>query len=225
MWGIPLQSRINYGYNFNDNITSLEEARLNFAKELGVDVEVIKNNKDFKFHSYIHKKIFNKRIFKNGNIAALIEPIFANALFMYDDISRNIHHYITHSIDCSDEEGILYQNNVKNTYDQIVDFIHFVYHGGSTYDTNFWKFIKTTHPKEKIQTKNKNFVRTKDIIRYSNSRNFFSSPGYPWLTDIRGLKLIDKKFGYNYFEPVERRVLTPEQYKQYFIDKRKDDIS
>ena len=55
MFGIPLQTRQNYGYMFNDNITTIEEAKEDLSKIFKTEL----NLKEFKFKPY-HASVFLK---------------------------------------------------------------------------------------------------------------------------------------------------------------------
>ena len=144
MFGIPLTHRQGWGYLFNDNITSEEEA----IKEIN---EIFKSNKtkkdlrDFNFKPYRSKKFLNNRIIKNGNRAIFYEPMEALSGVFYDNINTWFNKYIIEEMD-EDTVNILLDERAQ----QYENFIAWVYSQGSIHNTKFWKYankITTAHLK------------------------------------------------------------------------------
>jgi hypothetical protein len=194
MFAVPLQSRKSYGYMFNDNITSVEDAKENFSKEINVPVDQLQSI-EYKFQSYRAKNIIGNRVFKNGNAAVFFEPMFANSLWLYDIISGNIFGVIQGAISKEGAAGaIAYACSAVST------IIAYSYHGGSNYDTEFWKQIikPTTYA---LQASNP-FYDIVHRMRFMDSRNYIEPLAFVF--GATNLKLIDddEHFGYGYFDAI-----------------------
>jgi len=195
MFEIPLTSRQSYGYMFNDRITSIEEAKMNFSKEINVPVDNLDDIK-FKFKSYYTNKLLDKRVLKNGNSAVFFEPMFANSLWFYDQINRSFLSYLNSRL--SDlEVNEIFENNVL----KVRDMICFNYHGGSLYDTPFWKDAVITT--SNILNGSPYFKDAKEKLIQNVERNVWIHDTEPaWVFEPYNLTSIDRNFGYNYFSGV-----------------------
>jgi hypothetical protein len=122
MFQVPLTTRISHGYLFNDTITSVEQAKINFSKEINVPVDQL-DNIEYKFKPFWAKTVFENRVIKNGNAAVFFEPMFANSLANYDDINKNFHQFLTGK--CTESEV-----NIRflRRYCQVRDIICYIYH-------------------------------------------------------------------------------------------------
>jgi hypothetical protein len=148
MFGIPLTSRTTYGYLFNNTITSEQEAKENFSKEIGIDVNDLKLSK-FKFTPYYANKMFDGRIMKNGNTAVFFEPMFANSIHMYDYINKCFLDRVCYG-STEDEVNEMFKTEVNRI---LLQFYYF-YQLGSVYDTPFWKRIEKIS-KDKLNSSTK----------------------------------------------------------------------
>lgn len=198
MFGIPLQSRKSYGYLFNDKITSVEDARNNFSEELNIPKEELQNI-EYTFLSYRAKKITSKRVFMNGCRAVFFEPLFANSLWLYNEINLGIYKIICEGIDSNYiDEGIR-----RNVIPRVAEIISYVYHGGSNFDTDFWKKIVpiTTDVIESSDS----LYRARNKMRYMDSHKFYEP--FVFVFDEKHLKMIDSDncFGYNHFKSIDYR--------------------
>lgn len=134
-FGIPLKTRQGWGYLFNDNITSLEEAKKDLANNLKIKVNDL-SLREFSFKPYRSKKFIDNRILRNGNRAAFFEPLEALSGAFYDKLNRGFYEYIHGA-------NINIVNDRLNYYsEQYINFICFIYSQGSIYDTEFWKITK-----------------------------------------------------------------------------------
>lgn len=134
MFGVPLTTRKAWGYLYNDTITTREEAV--------ADIERIFNKKDIKlneftFKSYYARQFFDGRIMKNGNRAMFFEPMASLAGFFYDTICRALDDY-DKGVYSVDEVNQILTNLAQNQ----AMFINYVYHGGSTFESEFWDITK-----------------------------------------------------------------------------------
>ena len=198
MFEIPLMDRQAYGYLFNDTITSTKEAMEDFSKEIEIPVNQLDGNTgksgrcDYSFKPYYAKKLIEGRIFKNGNRAMFFEPLSANSLFVYDAINR----LIVERLELKWGNDDLANKRYREKVESIRDLIYYYYHGGSTYDTPFWKQASTQASKELNKSESFQNIK-KEFKRYNKL-------GTPYLTPMWGLesyclKVIDEQMGYNYF--------------------------
>jgi tryptophan halogenase len=135
MFEVPLSSRHSYGYLYNKNITSVEQARINFSKEIGVELTDLENI-EYNFKSYYTKNLIENRIIKNGNRSVFFEPMFANSLWLYDQVNRIAWDYINQKVDQD-----LGNYHFVDCCVMVHDMIHFHYHGGSIFNSDFWQEI------------------------------------------------------------------------------------
>jgi hypothetical protein len=136
MFRLPLQTRQNWGYLYNDTITSKDEALDNFSQLMNKDARNLKLG-EFTFKHYRAKKILNGRILKNGNRAMFYEPLEASAGFYYDLILRYFMDLLHGNVNENQLNDALYLAAVDTE-----NFLNFVYHGGSTFDSKFWNMAR-----------------------------------------------------------------------------------
>lgn len=189
LFGVPLTHRISYGYMFNDKITTTEDAKKDFSKIIGVELQNLEKI-EFKFKSYYIEKVIDGRILKNGNAAFFLEPMFANSLWLYDFVNRLFFDYIIGGID-EHQLNFEFQNKAL----EIHDLICFQYHGGSNYDTNFWKYA-VTYSKE-ILTNSKFFFEHKRRYQYMKKNKCELYSTYPF--GPKNLQIMHDNFEYDYW--------------------------
>jgi hypothetical protein len=189
MFGIPLQTRQNYGYMFNDKITSVEEAKQDLKKIFNTEL----NLKEFKFKAYYTKVFLKNRILKNGNKAVFFEPLEALSGAMYDQINRLMwdHIYNNKSENWLNEQGTIISKKCEN-------FIAFIYNESSNFKTPFWK---TTREKTTKHLTNKNWTETLEFITTNLRQNKLHDIGnnfacYPFIPLL--WKEYFKHFNINY---------------------------
>ena len=131
---IPNIDSVSYGYLYNSNITTDQDAITDFFDRFNIqEVETWT-----KFPSYIAKNPFvGERTFLNGNRLSFYEPLEATALRFYHEVVE-------------DAINVIELGNTKEFYGkelhkkmkQIETFVLWHYNSGSIYDTPFWKFAK-----------------------------------------------------------------------------------
>jgi len=189
MFKVPLSTRLSHGYLFNDNITTVEEAKVNFAKEIGVEVSDLQDI-EYSFTAFINNNIIDNRVCNNGNQAFFFEPMFANSLMNYNLFSRNFYDVIVGN----STPEIANRRCLKQCYDTR-DTLYFKYHGGSIHDTDFWK--KAKEYKTSWLT-SETFYELKKVATVNNEAGWekLNSPIlYSWYAWTK----FDKELGYNYF--------------------------
>lgn len=184
MFEIPLTTRKSYGYLFNDKITSVDIAKKNLKKELNILDDNFKT-REFIFKSYYTNKLIDNRIIKNGNNAVFFEPMFANSLWLYDFINRCIYDYIIDGV----EDSKLNCCFIEKTK-EVEEMIYFTYHGGSNYNSKFWKITKNY---------------TRDLLyKGSNLKKLFNlskeDENFTWVFSKNSLIKLNDNFKYNYIK-------------------------
>lgn len=133
MFGIPLTTRQGWGYLYNDKTTEKADAVDDICQRFNLKKENC-NLKEFAFKNYYAKNFLEGRILKNGNRALFYEPIEAMSGFFYDQVIR-------HFFEVLQEKMSTEQINPALTRiaEDLETFIAYIYHGGSTYESDFWK--------------------------------------------------------------------------------------
>ena len=134
MFGIPLRERQGWGYLYNDEITSKKEAIDNFNVVTRQNINY-ENVREYQFKPFKANKYVNKRIMLNGNSALFYEPIEAISGGFYDTLNVLYYEYIFNKT--FNERDI--NLNIHYMADKYINFISYLYRGGSTYDTDFWR--------------------------------------------------------------------------------------
>lgn len=193
MFGIPLTNRQGWGYLFNDKITTDDEAVEDLQKILNKKINKNELN-EFKFKPYRAKKLLNNRIIKNGNRAMFYEPLEALSGVIYDNINRLFFDYI---INNKSEQQVNHEFSIlSQSYENLIAF---VYHGGSIYNSKFWKETKEMTNEHLLNndmwdvTKTHIKLNNKGLNSFRETINTFPFTPYIWC-------LLDKNLGYNYFK-------------------------
>ena len=197
MFGVPLSSRTSYGYLFNDRITPVDVAKANFSKEIDVPVDEL-DTIEYKFMSYYAKNVLDKKILKNGNRAVFFEPMFANSLWLYKMTDRLFVSYIKQGIPESHVNDVF-----QSMAHEVEELICFFYHGGSKYNTEFWKNVKP-YASKKLETSKTFSIMKKIMTRQHKLKQFDPTINeHSWVFSEKHLFTIDEKLGYNYFKSNE----------------------
>jgi len=190
MFGIPLKTRQGWGYLFNNNITKIKDAEEDISKIFNTKKLDLK---EFKFKPYRTNRVLNNRVIKNGNKAIFYEPMEALSTVFYDNINRMFFDYIF---------GRMKEDEVNDEFNimakQYENFICFVYHGGSLFNTSFWKdtIIKTSdHLKNnELWDKTVKYINDPKTIDMHLGNKTESFPFIP-----RSYRIIQKGLNYGYF--------------------------
>jgi len=196
MFGIPLTTRQGWGYLYNDKITTREEA-VGEIQSLFADPNP--TLKEFTFKSYYANTFFDGRILKNGNRAFFFEPAEGMAGFFYDTTLRYFYDFVSGQTNVD-----VLNENLSRTANDIENFIYFLYHGGSTFNSKFWNITK-----EKCTKK----LRVKSAHRWRmtllNIKKAIAHPELNISTDETGRWSKDlwirwaDNLGYDYFKEKE----------------------
>jgi tryptophan halogenase len=191
MFGIPLTNRKTYGYLFNNTITTLDDAKANMAEHLNITVDEL-DLKEYQFNPYYCNKVVDGRVIKNGNRAIFFEPISATSINQYTNTCSIIFKYITGQ--STQEESNIEYVRLAQTIENVINYI---YHGGSKYDSEFWRQA-AANSKKNLSTNNE----FRKIMAYSQRATDMGLPynGPPMLFSGYNLSMMDEFLGYNYFK-------------------------
>lgn len=130
---IPLSDGHSFGYVFNDEITSPEEAEKNFKEMFGVDTI-----HKVSFKNYLSKTLFGdtKKTVLNGNRLFFLEPLESTATPMYGLVAQSIVEA------CLEGSGHGIEDAVMRHITEVHEWIMWHYFYGSDYDTKFWRYAK-----------------------------------------------------------------------------------
>jgi tryptophan 7-halogenase len=189
MFGVPLRNRKSYGYLFNDTFTDINTAKKNFSNLIGVEESKLQNI-EYKFRSYYTKRILNGRIFKNGNTASFLEPMFASSLFLYNFNINMFLDYIHGSVNDPNRVNYIFYKQLRKVH----DLICFFYNGGNKFNTDFWKYAKQySQANLKISPTISKLDDSFEFMKNTNQR--FQLKEMLFSTDT--FLLLDKSLGYN----------------------------
>jgi len=189
MFGIPLKTRQGWGYLYNDIITERADAIDDIAERFKTKPEDLQL-REFSFKNYYAKKFIDGRIVKNGNRALFFEPIEALSGFFYDEVMR--YFFDTLYGKYTDDEA---NNHLTRIAEDMVSMIAYIYHGGSKFDSEFWRKTKqsTTEHLKNDQRFNDylNAMRSMSMADRSAGKLFGVFTTFSWVD-------FDKHLGYNY---------------------------
>lgn len=203
MFEIPLTTRQSYGYLFNDKITDINTAKINFSKLINVPVDQL-NNIEYAFKSYYTKEAVDGRIFKSGNRFGFFEPMSATSMYMYSRLNALYEKHII-AMEHNNLESIL-QTNVDAVYlaRKLHDLICFFYHGGSKHDTDFWKMATKNCTEHLKSTGLIEYLKSVMTAPVENGNPF--SPNLNVIYSARSHVHFDRQFEHYYFtEPLSQK--------------------
>jgi hypothetical protein len=218
MFGIPLQSRQGWGYMYNDTITSKEEAMEDMCSILNIDPQE-QTFREYSFKPYFTSNgLINGRILKNGNQFLFFEPMEALSMEYYTTLNTRYIQWIEGKIDT---EKLLDVQDLDAR--SLVRFYRFIYHGGSNYDTEFWRKSKKMATRDLIN--DKHWQGVQDFWNENRHRPNASSdiilqpfPAWVWVA-------FNKNLGYDYFQlPTDLPPVTDNNVKQYPKHQRNDTL-
>ena len=152
---IPKASGNSYGYLYNNEITSKDDACADFVDKLKVDTI----DGQIEFENYVAKDIFvGERTILNGNKAMFLEPLEASAMDCYHSICKHSWDYIHGK---RDKHGVNVE--FRRTVKEVQNFVLWHYQFGSKYDTPFWKYAKSLPFKRDFRFNN--MFKTKDLTQ------------------------------------------------------------
>ena len=134
---IPNFDSVSYGYVYNNDITTKEDATEDFIERFDIP-EV---DGEFSFENYMAKSMFiGERTVLQGNMYGFIEPLEATALGVYVSICRQAWDWmykLNTPLKCDE--------SVRRLMKEVETFILWHYQYGSKYNTPFWEYAKSLY--------------------------------------------------------------------------------
>jgi hypothetical protein len=152
MFGVPLQHRKAFGYLYNNNITTQEEAIHDFEKIKNIDASKLRK---FSWTPYYKNKAVEGRILYLGNKLYFFEPAQALPLHYYIVLTNN---FFTTIIS---EKYANVENYINNKHiiqiNLIQELIAVNYVGENNINSKFWEYAKQY-----------SFLKLKDSFNFTN---------------------------------------------------------
>lgn len=124
----------SYGYLFNEDVTTRDEAKQNCLEMFGVDSD------DFlPFRKYVAKKPFDGRVIKNGNKLFFLEPLEGAALATYLNLAVRTYRWIVFGGDETVAPDQINQD-IRRLIKECERFVLWHYSTGSKYESKFWDY-------------------------------------------------------------------------------------
>ena len=187
MFVIPLQHRTSHGFLYNNEFCTRKEAEDELIRITEASDDDRSNFRTFDLKPYYCKKTIDGKILKSGNRAVFFEPMSANSLYMTVKNVEIHSQYIRGEITQDEANELCILN-----YRAVEDLINLIYHGGSTYENEFWNWAKKT-TSERIE-------KTDVLKRYVANQN---DAMFKTITErFMGhhvLRYVDKEFEFGYF--------------------------
>jgi len=163
---IPNQDSVNYGYLFNDKITTTKDALDNFSEMFNVIPHM-----DFHFENYLAKSVFQgERTILNGNRLSFLEPLEASSIGFYVEVAEKSLDYIFNNVSRE-----LTNKTIRTEMHKIQNFILWHYQYGSKYNTPFWDHAKSLpfEPDEEFKSR-VDYVKNNDFYTCRNGGDEYS---------------------------------------------------
>lgn len=187
MFVIPLQHRTSHGFLYNNTFTTREEAEQELIRITDAQNENKKDFRTFSLKPYYCKKTVDGKILKSGNRAVFFEPMSANSLYMTVKNTQIHSQYIRGEITQDEANQLCILN-----YRAVEDLINLIYHGGSIYENQFWKWVKERATENLKQTDVlKRYVADQDDEMFKTITERFMGHHV--------LRYVDQEFEFNYF--------------------------
>lgn len=203
MWMIPKTDVIGCGYIYDDNYINDDDAKKEVEKDLGIEIEVIKN---IKFVAGRQKTAWNKNVLSVGLSSHFLEPLEATSIHgTIAQINNFVFSYLK-----NDVEGTINQTSIKKyneeTEQMIENFKDFIlFHYSSTRsDTKFWINMQKNAENNSFINKVVDISKT----RLLNEYDFFvpyggaGHPSFNWI--VAALGHMDKTAAIKEFKKPKR---------------------
>jgi hypothetical protein len=131
---IPNHDSVSYGYLYNNNITSKDEATFNMHEIFNVVPD------DYlTYRNYVAKSMWKgDRTILNGNKFCFLEPLEATSSTFYRYLAGNAFNHIIEG-----KTKYMCDYDVRTYMKRVETFVLWHYQFGSAYDTPFWQYAKS----------------------------------------------------------------------------------
>lgn len=217
IWKIPTQSRIGSGMVFNRDITDIDTAKQYFSDHWNGRIKP-EDLRVIDWTPYYSRNFWENNVVSIGLSGGFVEPLESTGIASITDgiqklaVAVNTNRYDQGDID-------LYNQQMMNWYDDVVDFIHSHY-ADSTWDTPFWNYVKERHKKSEKHLWYEQWLKDPNDTMYSkNATNTIFHPpnwqiwliqmGYKTASDLRHVSPveIDRKM-FEFLHEEEKRQYT-----------------
>lgn len=138
---IPNVDSTSYGYLYNNEITTKEEATADFIERF----DVVPDG-HLTFENYIAKNCFyGERTILNGNRLSFLEPLEATSTGFYENVAMTTLGHIAHGVSRE-----LCNEQIRSEMFEIQNFVLWHYQFGSKFDTPFGIMLNLFHSILKI---------------------------------------------------------------------------
>ena len=166
-FAVPNIDSVSYGYLYNNNITSKEDATEDFLERFNLP-EI---DGDLTFENYIAKNIcVGERTFLNGNRCGFLEPLEATATGFYQTVCKSVYDYM---------DGLMNRQDVnkyvRDEMFRLETFIMWHYQFGSKYNSPFWDYAKTL-PFKPDDIFNQSLDNAKGMTYFEMEQKFQNNP-------------------------------------------------
>lgn len=165
LFGIPLRHRKAFGYLYNRNITTKDEAIKHFPQIVPhVDVDTSKL-RSIEWNCYYKKQLMDNRIISLGNRLFFFEPAMGLPLHYYINVTTQFGTYINNHF-FSRQDIPNYMNLYHNIQiEKIQDLVALNYVGRNEMTSEFWK-----QTSEKARTRLKNSSRFQEWLSFTQNQ-------------------------------------------------------
>ena len=203
MFGVPLQSRKTFGYMYNDTLIDPEEAKQDMLRILGakeIDAATGRgiHTAEYKFQSYYSNTVFQGRVGKNGNQALFFEPLIANSIFLYIYTARLFYDMVL-----GQATDVQANAAFTNAVNQMEDTISYYYQGGSTFDSEFWRYA-VPFATQRIEKRDSFRAALAHYRHLKENGILHHGPDYAFAP--KTWELVDDALGYGYIDESKKRV-------------------
>lgn len=161
LWQIPLKDKTNYGYVFDGNLVSQENAKAEITEMFGDNVIF---GRYFTFNSGYYETTWINNSVCVGLSSGFFEPIEATSIMI---TIQQIEEMIISKFNQKYKES--YNKLIKNVYDSSFHFIRYHYVCDRE-DTPFWKLYKELPLPEKLSK----ILNDKKRLKVLDKKSFFS---------------------------------------------------
>lgn len=161
LFEIPLTFRKAFGYLYNKDVTSKEQAIEDFkALRPNIDIE---KTRQLSWTSFYRKNIVNNRIMYSGNKLFFFEPSQGFPLHYYAVFADFLIHSIGKKLNVEETLNKYYTDIIED----IQDVIALTYQANTKFDSNFWKYAKQ-YSRERLLSSNKFITWCNDYQSYTH---------------------------------------------------------
>ena len=175
---IPNTDSVSYGYLYNSNITTKEEATEDFLERFNLSSVDF----DMTFDPYWAKNPFvGERTFVNGNRHAFIEPLEATSIMVSCVTIRNASKLINKHKGWSSKSSIILSKVMTDFLDETMEYVLGHYTLTDRIDTEYWRTYDKTNILESMSSMIQKKLKKEWLYHAETNLN-----GYNWASMLIG---------------------------------------